>query len=200
MIEQLSIRITRWFRKRKIIDKKKSDVYQYGIQQLLTLLLNLISFLIIGIIFQVILPTLLFIFFYAILRIYAGGYHASTPVRCYLFSNVIVILFIIIFKYLPMTYVECNFSLLVSLIYIILFSPVDSKNKPLDTNEKKHYRTKSIVILLAEIIVQQIFWRIGFSIGGYSISLAIDAVCFMMLLGWVKNKCDNKLKSKATPM
>lgn len=200
MIEQLAIRITRWFHKRKLIDEKNSDVYQYGIQQLLTLILNLISFLIIGVLFQVVLPTLLFIFFYAVLRIYAGGYHASTPIRCYLFSNVIVILFIIIFKYLPMTYVGCNFSLLVSSIFIFFFSPVGSKNKPLDEKEKKHYRTKSIVILLAEIIVQQILWRIGFSIGGYSISLAIDAVCFMMLLGWIKNKCDNKLKNKATPM
>lgn len=99
-----------------------------------------------------------------------------------------------------MTYGECNFSLLVSLIYIILFSPVATKNKPLDAKEKKHYRIMSIVILLAEIIVQHIFWRIGFSIGWYSISLAIDAVCIMMLLGWIKNKCDNKLKGKATPM
>lgn len=116
-----------WFHKRKLIDEKNSDVYQYGIQQLLTLILNLISFLIIGVLFQVVLPTLLFIFFYAVLRIYAGGYHASTPIRCYLFSNVIVILFIIIFKYLPMTYVECNFSLLVSSIFIFFFHLLEVK-------------------------------------------------------------------------
>ena len=77
------------------------DVYAYGIQNLLIFLFNLFSFMVIGAIFHTIMYTVVFILFYSVLRIYAGGYHASTAMRCYFISNVIVLMFIILFKNLP---------------------------------------------------------------------------------------------------
>ena len=169
----------------------------YGIQQLLTLILNIVSFFIIGIIFHVILPTILFLLFYAILRIYAGGYHAKTPIRCYLFSNVIVILFAIIFQHLPMTHIGCSIFTLICAVFILCFSPVGCKNKPLSEKEKKHYRTRSIIVLLAEIAAQQVSVWIGLEMIMFSATLAIGFVSSMMLLGILSNKLE---KNKISPV
>ena len=192
MFKRSSIRITWWLSSRNIISDKDSDIYQYGIQQLLTLLLNLISFLIIGFVFHAVVPTMLFILFYATLRIYAGGYHASTPIRCYLFSNIMIIIFGILFNYLPMTYIGCNLFVLPCAVFIFFFSPIGSKNKPLDKSEKRHYWTKSTLILLVEIALYQVFMAIGFTTGVRSITLSIGAVCFMMILGCIYNKWHSK--------
>lgn len=195
MFQQCSTKITRWLCRKNLIGKSSADVYQYGIQQLLTLILNLISFLIIGMIFHVIFPTVLFLLFYSILRVYAGGYHAKNSLRCWLFSIVIVILFAILFQYLPMTYIGCNIFTLFCIIFIICFSPVGCKNKPLDEREKKHYRTRSILILFAEVGIQQFFFWIGLGKVTFSVTLAIGSVCLMMFLGLLENKLKRNRKS-----
>ena len=197
MFQQWSDKITEWLYQKELIDRSHTDVYRYGIQQLLTLILNIVSFFIIGIIFHVILPTMLFLLFYAILRIYAGGYHAKTPIRCYLFSNVIVILFAIIFQHLPMTHIGCSIFTLICAVFILCFSPVGCKNKPLSEKEKKHYRTRSIIVLLAEIAAQQVSVWIGLEMIMFSATLAIGFVSSMMLLGVLSNKLE---KNKISPV
>lgn len=197
MFQQWSDKITEWLYQKELIDRSHADVYRYGIQQLLTLILNIVSFFIIGIIFHVILPTILFLLFYAILRIYAGGYHAKTPIRCYLFSNVIVILFAIIFQHLPMTHIGCSIFTLICAVFILCFSPVGCKNKPLSEKEKKHYRTRSIIVLLAEIAAQQVSVWIGLEMIMFSATLAIGFVSSMMLLGVLSNKLE---KNKISPV
>ena len=101
MFARSTKRIIHWLCRKKIIKQQDMDVYAYGIQNLLIFLFNLFSFMVIGAIFHTIMYTVVFILFYSVLRIYAGGYHASTAMRCYFISNIIVLIFIILFKNLP---------------------------------------------------------------------------------------------------
>ena len=96
MFARSTKRIIHWLCRKKIIKQQDMDVYAYGIQNLLIFLFNLFSFMVIGAIFHTIMYTVVFILFYSVLRIYAGGYHASTAMRCYFISNVIVLMFIIL--------------------------------------------------------------------------------------------------------
>lgn len=52
----------------------------------ITVLLNLISTIVIGVIASNVFESIAFFVFYIPLRSYAGGYHASTPRRCYFIS------------------------------------------------------------------------------------------------------------------
>ena len=64
----------------------------------ITVLLNLISTIVIGVIAGKVFESIAFLVFYIPLRSYVGGYHASTPRRCYFISIVIImamLLFII---------------------------------------------------------------------------------------------------------
>lgn len=52
----------------------------------ITVLINLISTIVIGVIAGNVFESIAFLVFYIPLRSYAGGYHASTPRRCYFIS------------------------------------------------------------------------------------------------------------------
>ena len=57
--------------------------------------------IIIGLLFNMICESIIFMVSYSILRIYAGGYHASTPIRCYLFSIVMIVAVLLLMKSIP---------------------------------------------------------------------------------------------------
>lgn len=164
------------------------DVYAYGIQNLLIFLFNLFSFMVIGAIFHTIMYTVVFILFYSVLRIYAGGYHASTAMRCYFISNIIVLIFIILFKNLPINNAVSCISAFCCYTYIFMFAPVDTQNKHLDQLEKKCYGKRARIVLSIELLVQQFSLWTGQQKLSTTIVFSLCAVCIMMLIGQGKNR------------
>lgn len=96
-----------------------------------------------------------------------------------------------------MTHIGCSIFTLICAVFILCFSPVGCKNKPLSEKEKKHYRTRSIIVLLAEIAAQQVSVWIGLEMIMFSATLAIGFVSSMMLLGVLSNKLE---KNKISPV
>lgn len=185
-------RIIHWLCRKKIIKQQDMDVYAYGIQNLLIFLFNLFSFMVIGAIFHTIMYTVVFILFYSVLRIYAGGYHASTAMRCYFISNVIVLMFIILFKNLPINNVVSCISAFCCYTYIFMFAPVDTQNKHLDQLEKKCYGKRARIVLSIELLVQQFSLWTGQQKLSTTIMFSLCAVCIMMLIGQGKNRYNHR--------
>ncbi len=69
-----------------VIEAEDAEIYIYGINQILVSVLNVLSALIIGLILGTFFEVVVFMAAYIPLRIFAGGYHAKTPLRCYIFS------------------------------------------------------------------------------------------------------------------
>ena len=82
------------------------------------------------------------------MRVYAGGYHADTKLKCYLISLGVYGIFTFLMNVLPKDlYVVVNlFMLVFSLVTILLVAPVIHKNKTVNDIEKKYYRKFSIWI------------------------------------------------------
>ena len=57
--------------------------------------INISSALIIGLIFGKFFEAAVFIVAYCSLRSFAGGYHAKTPLRCYVFSVIMLIIVLV---------------------------------------------------------------------------------------------------------
>lgn len=68
-----------------VIKEEDAEIYIYGINQILTSVLSVSSALIIGLIFGVFPEIAVFMAAYIPLRSFAGGYHAKTPLSCYVF-------------------------------------------------------------------------------------------------------------------
>lgn len=87
MFKKTACKITQRLCEKGIISESDFDLYEYGFNMRITVLLNLISTIVIGVIAGKVFESIAFLVFYIPLRSYAGGYHASTPRRCYFIEN-----------------------------------------------------------------------------------------------------------------
>ena len=90
MFAKLSDTIARSFVARGTISEERFSICRYGIKQLFSVCLNLLTTLCIGMVFGLVWESVLFTAAYIPLRSFAGGFHAKTPVRCYWYSAAMI--------------------------------------------------------------------------------------------------------------
>lgn len=162
-------------------------IYQYGIQQGLILLLNFSTTLVIGLIFRMPLESILFLTFYMPLRSFAGGYHAKTAVRCYIFSIVMMTAVLWAMRLVTYSGLVCSCLTGISGSIIWFLVPVEDRNKPLDDVEKKVYGKRARSIMLVEWLVYIIAVICHIERFVVCIPIVFCTMAIMLLLGKVKN-------------
>lgn len=136
-----------------IITAEDKEIYEYGLRSAATTVLNIATTILIGFIFNMIWQSILFMALYIPLRSYAGGAHARTPLKCYIFSVILTVCVLLSVRYIPYN----NDSLLlltatfISGTIIFIFAPIGDENKPLDETEIKVFKKRTRIILFAEI-------------------------------------------------
>lgn len=171
-----------------IIKHDDRELYIYGFNQGLNILLNLITTLVVGLLFHNILEVAIFIAAYIPLRSFVGAYHAKTPLRCYIYSIVMLILVSVGMKYLLFVNMVYYVILAISALIIFVLSPVEDKNKPLDKIELKVYRKRTLFILLAELIICVLSNVIDLYAVFISINYNLAVMSVIILLGMLKSK------------
>lgn len=71
-------------------EEDERSVIEFGIGILLSKMLNLITEIIIGCLFSMFWETIVFLLAFSFLRSYAGGFHASSSLKCYISSSAIM--------------------------------------------------------------------------------------------------------------
>lgn len=171
----------------KYFSDDESEIIEFGITVLISKVIFLITIVIVGVFCGELVSVLFFTLLYTPLRSFAGGIHAKTPVRCYFLSLAMLILTALIFKFLKITKLLFYFSIVISAIILILLSPVEDFNKPLDDIEIKIYRGKSLLIWCIETIVGVISTYFSFDLLFSCIFLNFTILSVMLILGKVKN-------------
>ena len=67
-----------------IVEKEQEEEYIYGFQKLLGKILNYTTLVLLSLYNEVLVPGIIFMIVFFSLRERTGGYHAKTPLRCYL--------------------------------------------------------------------------------------------------------------------
>lgn len=124
----------------QIVSNEDKEIYAYGINRVLTIVLNVAATLILGIIYGRVYEAALFFTAFILLRSYSGGYHASTPMKCYVFTVLLITTILSVMKFVSVHKYVCFGLSLLSDIIIILLSPNEAKNKPLDAIERIIYK------------------------------------------------------------
>ena len=176
----------------KITDDEK-ELYVYGVFLLLSGILSTLIIILFGFIFGCLLETIVFYISFRGIRDYAGGYHANTEIRCQLLTTL---------TFLSSTYIISisdrlifqKIIIVLSIIaipIIIIFSPLDTPSKPLDTDEKKKYRKISLIILSAItfIIIISIIFGIKLLIVPCCMSLILESI--LLVAGVIKGRLVN---------
>ena len=156
MIQVSSRKIVKHASNLEVINKE-IEVYQYGMEIIISSIIDFALLLIMGVIFNGLLESIVYYFSFAYIRKYSGGLHMNTYTSCILIHN-IIFLGLILTKHI--NYV--NMFMYVVLIALAgLFyklAPVKNKNKPLLEHEIKRYRNKACLIyaiyLMLALIIQ----------------------------------------------
>lgn len=188
MFSAISESITKKLEEAHAIKSEDREIYLYGVKQGLTILLNLITICAIGIVSKMLWQSILFMAAYIPLRSFAGGYHAKTPLRCYIYSIIMIILVSVGMKYLLFVDMVYYVILAISALIIFVLSPAEDKNKPLDKIELKVYRKRTSLILLVELIICILSNVIDLRTVFISIIYNLAVMSVIILLGMLKSK------------
>lgn len=189
MFSRMADLITQKLQENKMISSEQYEICRFGFQQGLTIILNLVTVIVIGAVLRELGQALLFMGLYVPLRSNAGGYHARTAVRCYLYSIIYMIAILLAMKYIIISYFICNMALIISCVIIVLLSPVEDANKPLDDTEQMVYKKRTYIVTTLEILIL----IIAFTLNARNIILCIMWVYITMGLVLLVGKCRNIL-------
>lgn len=186
-LARLSSKIGNDLVRSNVVKEEDTEIYIYGINQILTSVLNVSSALIIGLIFGTFFEVAVFMAAYIPLRSFAGGYHAKTPLRCYIFSVIMLIIVSIGMKYLSLTEWVYYAFLSAAVLIVLILSPVEDRNKPLDEIEHKVYKRRAIFITAAELLIGVAFKLVGLDNLFVAVVYSFFTLSAMLIAGKVKN-------------
>lgn len=168
------------------------EVYVYGIKLLVSSLIGMCAISAIGLFTGYFPQAIIYIVALSLIKSFAGGYHADTYLKCNVLS-VLSFLFALIMHF-PLLIMSTSEILItavlifcVTLLTIILFSPVEHPNKKIEQGDKKKYKLISIVMLCAEIAVSICFYII-FHINEFLVILPTHIVVDIAILADVIGK------------
>lgn len=127
-----------------IISESDIEIYVFGFYQIVMLLLNVVTTLILGVAFRLIVPCIILNIAYIVIRKSAGGYHADSPVKCYIYSTLMIAVLLSVIKWIHIPNTVLASMLVISGIVIVILAPVETENNSLDEIEKKVYRKRSM--------------------------------------------------------
>ena len=188
MFAKISEKIAKKLHDNNAIRSEQYEICRFGLQQGLTITLNVVTILAIGIVTGETAKVIHFMVLYFPLRSNAGGYHARNAVMCYIYSIFIIIAIILALKYLVVPPIICVITFILSSAVILILSPVEDANKPLDNIEQKVYKKRTIKITLIESII--FFFAYILNLEGL-VFCTVDAIFVMggvLVAGMIKNK------------
>ncbi len=176
------------------------DIYVFGVYQGAILLLNICTALLIGVILNMIIEMIVYLICFLPLRIFAGGYHAKTQLRCYIMSSVTAVFILFGIQFLQQQESIWEFiCFMVSFGIIWKFAPVPDANKPLQGNEQVIYQKKvrKILLVLTGVSVAAFALKLQLVLAVIEISVCFLAV--ILLMGLLKNRKAAKNEEFAMP-
>lgn len=190
MISKLSSKIADRLCAEAVIAADDKDLYSYGFFVILSRILFFVEATIFGIILHTVVESIVFFVLFSIIRSYAGGVHASSEFKCTAYTTSALLICILSIK----TLMQYNFDyiililLILSAICILLLSPLDSLEKPLNKEETKHYRKVSWIITGLIIVLTLAFYLLDLKSISLSCAISLVLESVLLIAGKVKEK------------
>lgn len=188
MISKVSNSIAVLLEKNSVIEKSEIELYEYGFFVLLSNMFFFFVSIICGAIYRTTIESMVFYITFSLLRRYAGGIHATSEKICFVSTMISIITCNGLIKLLVFYEDEqiFLFVMAISAVLIAALSPLDSANKPLTVEEKKHYKkvTLGILFLIALIIIIMYLFNKPNIL--YSCGIAIVLESILLIIGKIK--------------
>ena len=182
MMKQISNKFISFLCENNMIERDKQELYTYALEILLSSILHFLTTIVMGIVCGMFAESVLLIVVFSLVRRFAGGFHASTPLKCYFFSIAanIIMLFLISVVTKWGNDIAFYVILIISDLTIWFTSPIESQNKPLGYKEKKVY--KAVSIALSSVITALAVMVYEFVAMNYGVSLCFGLTLVAIVL------------------
>lgn len=185
MINKLSSLISSKFVEHNIISKSVKDVYRYGIEITISSIIGFVITCLIGLLFRMLMQTMLFYVIFILLRSMTGGYHAKTYLKCnFIFS--IITLFIVTFSKAAYE-MQISFGILTllflpSIAIFIWIAPVENVNKPIKTEKRVYWKSISIVTSVLLYLLSLLLYKSQHTLEATVIVITIFSVSILCMI------------------
>lgn len=186
MLERIFSKIARKFA--EYSDTDKEDIYIYGLEIIISTTIGLSSILLLSYMLSSFMSGLVFLSIFAPLRLFTGGYHASSYGRCFIISNLSFLLVLIIGDIIweKLSFWGWMFLLSFLCYYIITNAPVVNSNQPISKSKQRQNKKNARLILIFDIV-----WIIYLSINQKKLMvIAILGICLVGIFMLIPKKLD----------
>lgn len=164
--------------------KDDREVYVYGVECFVNEIISDSLLLLFACLFKRPFQMVIWLLFFTIIRINVGGYHAKTHYKCILLSTLLGCICIMVYPFLPLTYMRI-LSIL-SLIIIIKIAPVIHENHPVSEKRKKQIRLAALLISTSEVLLILITFQYNHSFAAI-VFTSLSAAALLGIIGYIRN-------------
>ena len=193
MIERIALKITNFIFKNTELDSELYEVYKYGIEITISSLLNIVLIIAASIAVSDVISGVVFLAVFIPLRSFVGGYHAKTYFMC----NALFLLTYLMIYYINSTalgFIDVNLLsrlltvlILLGIIPVIAFAPVENPNKPLSEKQAKISRMIGIAAYIPLSIAGLALYYGDIRYGSFAI-ITLTSVSVLILIEIIKTK------------
>lgn len=167
------------------VDESKEKIFRYTLESLYSFTTKSVTILLTSVILGTFKITFLTLLLYSILRGFTFGIHATKNLYCWIISLTVYV----VFPFLISNYVFENtfiyISYIIGIISILLWSPADTKARPL-INKKKRLANKIISLFISLIYIGIAFYINNSNFNEIvSIVLLINSICMCPLTYYI---------------
>lgn len=174
--------------------EKKRKIYEYGLNVLYSSLMNIMGTIIFYSILGYFKEIIQIIIFFAFLRTFAGGFHAKTRLKCFMVFTVLSGSVIWLAKNISLIKYnyELAFGLLLCVLFVSIFAPLDTNNKLLKEKQKSDYKKKSILIVLFQSLIIFGLYKMSYDTAALLGIFSVYAVVFTMGLRLIQKRFERR--------
>lgn len=188
MLTKISEASTAFLINKKAVSEEKQKIYQYGFEVLYSTAFGLGAVLCLGIIGQALPETLIFLTYFIIIRLFAGGYHAPTYAGCFLVTNAAYLAERLLAECLPEKLSVLWILFLCNIAYIWLEAPVQNPHRRLSGKSLRVNRARAHISLLLSVIAMFFYQCFGlFWVMSEAVS-ALTIVSGLIILTKIKRR------------
>jgi accessory gene regulator B len=177
--------------------EEKRKIYEYGLSLLYSSIFTTLGTILIYSVLGYFNEIILVMLFFAFLRTFAGGFHASSRTSCFTIFTVLSgsVIWLSQNVSLELYFNELSYGLLLCIIFISIFAPLDTNSKLLKEKQKKDYRKKSILIVLSQSLIIFGLYKMSYGTAALIGVFSVYAVVLTMVLRIIQKKFERRNES-----
>lgn len=185
MLEKTSTVLTELLYRKGAIEASKRPILIYGLQLALSTLCSLVSIFILSICLGAPLSALMFFVVFFWMRLFSGGYHASSYHRCFFLTNTIYLAIALLAGLLAQT---ASFGIhifiqVIAGVVIFVLTPIRHPNHPLsEAIYQRNKKASRCMVVLFELLFPLIYYWTNCMYLMSLFSASLMAVAILMIV------------------